>query len=52
MDFHFSFWDVTFLAVGVGIFAAPIYRVSEELKRMNDRLEERDAERAAREDDD
>jgi hypothetical protein len=37
----------------VAAIATPIYKVAEELQRMNDRHEERDNERAAaREDDD
>lgn len=53
MSLHLGFWDMVILACFVGAIAGPIYKVAEELQRMNDRLEERDNERAAaREDDD
>jgi hypothetical protein len=41
------------VAIGlVAAIATPIYKVAEELQRMNDRLEERDNERAAAREDD
>lgn len=51
MEFHPSFLEVLFIALIVGAIAAPIYKVAEELKRMNDRFEERDNERTADGDD-